>query len=115
MRRGTLAFSWGRWGGAYVHRHRVCLGWLAVTHVPVEVEELMRAYADQTEPAGGLDVADLAVAECIVRDLAAAVYEELTTSDGRSVDVVRPELRTRAWWMIGRDDDANYARWLEQQ
>lgn len=32
--RGTLAFSWGEWGGFYLHRQRICLGWFAVTVVP---------------------------------------------------------------------------------
>ena len=48
---GTLAISWGPWGGFYVVRglatSRLCLGWLAITRVNVEVEDLMRAYADQ--------------------------------------------------------------------
>lgn len=45
--KGTLALSWGPYGGFYLHRHRVCLGWVALTLVPnVEVEDLMRAYID---------------------------------------------------------------------
>lgn len=49
---GTLAVSWGAWGGFYVHRpkgrfpSRVCVGWFAVTYLPVEIDELMEAYAD---------------------------------------------------------------------
>jgi len=45
--RGTLALSWGACGGFYVHRHRVCVGWVAITFVPgVEVDEMMRGYLD---------------------------------------------------------------------
>lgn len=46
---GTLALSWGPWGGFYVTRgfcKRVCLGRLAVTYCPVELDDLMEAYAD---------------------------------------------------------------------
>ena len=43
--RGTLAVSWGPYGGFYLHPHRVCLGWVAFTVLPhVEVEDLMEAY-----------------------------------------------------------------------
>lgn len=41
MRRGTLALSWGPWGGFYVHPHRVCLGFVAITYVRVEIDDLM--------------------------------------------------------------------------
>lgn len=42
---GTIALSWGPWGGFYVHPRRVCLGWVALTYVPdVEVDDLMAAY-----------------------------------------------------------------------
>jgi hypothetical protein len=47
--KGTLTLSWGAWGGFYLCRHRVCLGWVAITYVPVEVEELMRAYIARWE------------------------------------------------------------------
>jgi hypothetical protein len=50
-RSGTLAVSWGRYGGFYLHRHRICLGWLAVTYVPVEIDDLMRAYAERWDRA----------------------------------------------------------------
>lgn len=46
--RGTLAISWGPWGGVYLHRRRICLGWLAITFVPsVEIDDLMEAYVDR--------------------------------------------------------------------
>jgi hypothetical protein len=43
--KGTLALSWGAYGGWYACRHRICLGWVALTLVPdVEIEDMMRAY-----------------------------------------------------------------------
>lgn len=47
--RGTLALSWGPYGGFYLHRHRVCLGWLAVTYVRHEIDDLMEAYVERQE------------------------------------------------------------------
>lgn len=53
---GTLAISWGRYGGFYLNaRHprtalRVCLGWVALTYVGVEIDELMHAYAAVPRP-----------------------------------------------------------------
>lgn len=50
---GTLALSWGRYGGFYVHRGemwRVCLGRVALTYVPNEIDELIRAYVDNPAP-----------------------------------------------------------------
>jgi hypothetical protein len=51
--KGTLALSWGPWGGFYVSWHgrgamtnRLCLGWLALTYVALEIDDLMIAYAD---------------------------------------------------------------------
>jgi hypothetical protein len=51
---GTLALSWGRYGGFYLHRHCICLGWVALTYVPqVEIDALLEAYliarADEEE------------------------------------------------------------------
>lgn len=46
---GTLALSWGRFGGFYVtlgYCPRICLGWVAITYVPIELDMLMEAYAD---------------------------------------------------------------------
>ena len=45
--RGTVALSWGRWGGFYLRPTRICVGFFALTIVPgVELDDLMRAYAD---------------------------------------------------------------------
>ena len=50
---GTLALSWGPSGGFYVslgYCKRVCLGRVALTHLPdVEIEELMRSYVNEHE------------------------------------------------------------------
>lgn len=51
MRHGTFAVSWGRYGGFYLHPKRICLGWIAATYVPVEIDDLMRAYAERSTPA----------------------------------------------------------------
>lgn len=46
-RKGTLALSWGPYGGFYLHRRRVCLGWVALTYCPrVEIEDLVRGYLE---------------------------------------------------------------------
>ena len=39
----TLAISVGRWGGFYVYwgyTKRLCLGWLALTFIPQDFDEL---------------------------------------------------------------------------
>jgi hypothetical protein len=46
MKGGTLALSWGRFGGFYLHSHRICVGWVAITYVPVEIDRLMEAYGN---------------------------------------------------------------------
>ena len=47
MSGGMVALSWGKYGGFYLHRNRVCLGWVALTWLPQEIEELMRAALDK--------------------------------------------------------------------
>ena len=53
MSGGTLALSWGPYGGFYVARNpvccRLCLGWLALTWVAVEIDDLMIAYANELD------------------------------------------------------------------
>jgi hypothetical protein len=51
--KGTLALSWGKWGGFYLALNgrdaitrRLCLGWFAVTWIGIEIDDLMEAYAD---------------------------------------------------------------------
>lgn len=51
-RRGTLALSWGPAGGFYTHRggcKRVCIGKIAITLLPVELDEMMEAYVEHRE------------------------------------------------------------------
>lgn len=65
-RQGTLALSWGPWGGVYVYRgycKRICLGWAALTYCPnVEFDDLMEAYVDdhavraETYPGAASDI-----------------------------------------------------------
>lgn len=48
--KGTLAISWGAYGGFYLHPRRICLGWVALTYCPkVEIDALMEAYASDKE------------------------------------------------------------------
>lgn len=50
-RQGTLAVSWGKSGGWYIARGRICFGRVAFTYVPhVELDQMMRAYAEQHDP-----------------------------------------------------------------
>lgn len=45
---GNVSLSWGRFGGFYVNRRRICLGWVAFTYIPVaEIDDLMRGYLDE--------------------------------------------------------------------
>jgi hypothetical protein len=40
----TLAFSFGPWGGFYLHTgytFRICLGWVAITFLPVDFDYLL--------------------------------------------------------------------------
>lgn len=38
----TIALSWGRYGGFYITSGRVCLGWIALTWLNIEIDDLMR-------------------------------------------------------------------------
>lgn len=43
-RSGTLALSWGKFGGFYFHwryTKRICLGWLAITYIPDDLDNLL--------------------------------------------------------------------------
>jgi hypothetical protein len=67
-RQGTIALSWGPYGGFYVRwRQRICLGWLALTYCPVELDEMMEAYADRVAPA--VDYTSTAIRVEFTRDL----------------------------------------------
>ena len=54
---GTLALSWGQWGGFYLHwrgpaiTRRLCIGWVALTWIGIEIDDLMEAYACEGEKA----------------------------------------------------------------
>ena len=44
-RRGTLAISWGKYGGFYWHSKytkRLCLGWIAFTYIPLDIDDLLK-------------------------------------------------------------------------
>ena len=47
---GTVAISWGPNGGVYLHHDfswRICLWRVALTYVPVELDDMMEAYAER--------------------------------------------------------------------
>lgn len=53
---GTFALSWGRYGGFYLLRWRtprvgkpwrLCLGRIALTYLPVEIDDMLRAYVKE--------------------------------------------------------------------
>jgi hypothetical protein len=97
--KGTLALSWGPWGGFYLHRSRICLGWVAITWFAIELDDLMEAYADAPLPLGPEDAHDqrLMVARAMFAPLdspgfhpsgsqvdeAARVIDLIERSDGR--------------------------------
>lgn len=42
--KGSLCLSWGKWGGFYWHKgysFRICLGWVAITWFPDEIDDLI--------------------------------------------------------------------------
>jgi hypothetical protein len=46
---GSFVISWGRYGGFYKRfgfMKRVCLGWLAITYVPIDFDDILRSYVD---------------------------------------------------------------------
>jgi len=48
MPKGTVALSWGDWGGVYAKRGyswRLCFGWVALTWLPIELDDLVEGYA----------------------------------------------------------------------
>lgn len=44
--KGTLTLSWGRWGGIYATRWRICLGWVAVTWWRFDVDRALERYLE---------------------------------------------------------------------
>jgi hypothetical protein len=43
--KGTLCISWGPWGGFYFHKGystRVCLGFVAFTLFPDEIDDILK-------------------------------------------------------------------------
>lgn len=40
----SLVFSIGSYGGFYLHPHRICFGWFAITWMNIEIDELIRGY-----------------------------------------------------------------------
>jgi hypothetical protein len=56
-RGGAFAVSWGKWGGFYWKRGyttRLCLGWVALTYFPLDLDVLLRALS-KAAPSSDLD------------------------------------------------------------
>lgn len=53
MKPGTLALSWGKWGGFYRGNSaavkRLTVGCFALTWLPKEIDDYMKSYAAGTE------------------------------------------------------------------
>jgi hypothetical protein len=51
MSGGAVAISWGAYGGWYGFSHlgvlRLCAGWLSITYLPYDLDDLMSAAADR--------------------------------------------------------------------
>lgn len=44
MKKGTIALSWGEYGGFYLHAgytKRICIGWVAITYIPIEIDDII--------------------------------------------------------------------------
>lgn len=44
LKQGTLAISWGKYGGFYYHHSymtKLCLGWIAFTYIPLEIDKVL--------------------------------------------------------------------------
>lgn len=42
--KGSFCISWGKYGGFYMFRgytKRLCLGWIAFTYIPDEIDDLL--------------------------------------------------------------------------
>jgi hypothetical protein len=49
---GTVSVSWGSYGGFYVYSgytKRMCLGWLAITYFPDDIDVYMEKYTSQKQ------------------------------------------------------------------
>lgn len=52
----SVILSFGKWGGIYIYHgfsFRVCLGWIALTIIPVDVDELFRPIPLASDAADG--------------------------------------------------------------
>ncbi len=45
---GSFCISWGRYGGFYIYNNytiRICLGWLAFTYFPDDIDEIFNLFS----------------------------------------------------------------------
>jgi hypothetical protein len=45
----SIILSWGRYGGFYCHSGRLCLGWVAVTVIGREIDDVIEEYLARRE------------------------------------------------------------------
>jgi hypothetical protein len=53
----TFCISFGRWGGFYLHRDyttRICLGWVALTFFPCDLDRLFTQHHETVETLSGM-------------------------------------------------------------
>lgn len=44
MKQGTIVINWGKYGGFYFNKGytiRLCLGWVAITYFPYDLDEVL--------------------------------------------------------------------------
>lgn len=60
---GTLTLSWGCYGGFYASRYpatrlgssyaRICMGWVALTWMPLDLDDILRDHLDNAAGRAG--------------------------------------------------------------
>ena len=63
-RERTVAVTWGGWGGVWLIGERgliwrLCLGFVAITYLPAEMNDVLRAWVDRDELIAMLDAAQV--------------------------------------------------------
>lgn len=48
----SLAVSFGKWGGFYISKRstwRVCLGWVAITYFPYDIDDILNELLEKAK------------------------------------------------------------------
>jgi hypothetical protein len=51
--KGTFSISWGKYGGWYIllrYTKRICLGWVAITYFPFDIDEKLNELLKNQQP-----------------------------------------------------------------